>query len=99
MARALEGCQEGGRGGVGRKTYAHTWLPCSGTTVKRSWSLLSWSQTSLPMEFREAVSPVEVSIGGFQRLGRCSLTGESADVLDVGLEPHDDEASRALMFL
>ena len=41
-----------------RNAYAHTWLPCSGTTVKRSWSFVSCNQTSLPREERDAVRPI-----------------------------------------
>ncbi len=69
--------------GEERGTYAHTWLPCSGTTVKRNCSLLSWSQTSLPKDERDAVSP------GLKRVSKASelrrlfkLTGEGVDVSD-----------------
>lgn len=68
---------------AGRRTYAQTWLPCSGTTVNRSCSLLSWSQTSLPSDERDAVRPEERGVSGTSRSWRLSrLTGESIDVLD-----------------
>lgn len=56
------------------RTYAHTCVPLSGMTVKRSWSSSSRTHATFPRDDSEAVNSVNVLVRGVLLYeGQCLL--------------------------